>query len=1206
MCCTCVCFELLCSGTMASNTLRFKPSALVFVALLLQCLCRIVSPQQDCQPESEPCLPSCGPSICCFNMNEETPIGEVVGNIGVSTTLYNILSSSTEQTIGSIFEQVYFNISLETGEVSVRNRVDRENASVSECLTIGVEVTNPNALVTVGVIVMDTNDNDPNFQVDNLSVQRFETDSDPPPSRLEICRSEFPLLVASDRDGVENEITYSVEGPAGSMFRFNADSFCIESIGPIDRDDIPASNTTEIKFLNILLVATDSGGRRSNLNITIDVMDVNDNAPEFTEASLRDIRIREDEPIGKMVHIFRAVDPDFNSELTFTIIDDQDLFMINSTSGELFVKNKLDYEALNEPLDLMVTIADGPPGNPEFSTSASVSVIIEDVNEKATVNFPNENFTITENATTDRIFFIIINDEDVVLEDSFEVSLLGPYRNHFSRTIRILRPKQASVLIDLTEGIDQEALRAETQSTEFVLRVVITEVGDPSFNHSQNYTFNVSGINDNLPSLKETQFDFEEEQNPRTLVAHLEGEDKDLGINGTVVSYRLLSAIAYPSGQNLTDNFTKGDGRFQRDELGVTLEAPRIDREENIDSVIMTLKLTDGGGLSNLVTVTINIQDINDNCPEFSPQERTIKVDENNVAPLLIAKDFVATDKDIEPNKMIRYMLRTGSGNFFVNETTGEIFALTVFDREKQDRYFLQIQAINFPNNCTGATNRDTLDVTVMINDLNDKPPEFKKMNTFYVKSDVANGSHIDFVMATDGDTGSNAYSTYEIEPKDLFRIDASGGLIVFGDLTNEIGEHNLTVTATNTAPPYLSGNTTITIVVERPVNSASTSATVVITVIVIVLVVLFVGIVALVLILAYYCYCRRVTMSLSKNSDQYDDNVNSPKRGILRQVPNITLTGRTNTTSTNGSCREVKFDDKVQKIAYDDDHAVTNAVYYTESSINMGSSGDESSQTPPRPHPSVHHNGKLPSSERTHIPNGTMHHLSPVEGNYYPSHPIHSHPRPLPPYYRNEDSDANSDDDSTLPDNASSTNAPLPNVRHHNMLLQYMSSPKHGMNHMPSAQTSPPPSHITHPIGPISPTRPFAHSSSQHSDPLTPIATHHDCRISSSSSADSLTATPTCPPDSQHMMHAAAPRSGGYPAHMPTGYVAPPTSTTMGTRYVETFMETFDGSDYGASTYASAELDEALDFRPDQEPGIFSLTATSSLNSYDNEESKL
>ncbi|CAI8037111.1 hypothetical protein GBAR_LOCUS20759 [Geodia barretti] len=100
------------------------------------------------------------------------------------------------------------------------------------------------------------------------------------------------------------------------------------------------------------------------------------------------------------------------------------------------------------------------------------------------------------------------------------------------------------------------------------------------------------------------------------------------------------------------------------------------------------------------------------------------------------------------------------------------------------------------------------------------------------------------------------------------------------------------------------------------------------------------------------------------------------------------------------------------------------------------------------------------------------------------------------------------------------------------------------------------------------------------------------------SSSSDSLTVTP--PPVHSHMSHEnprlRPPGRSAYPAHMPEGYVMPPSCSS---RYgADPFMGRYGGTDFGdASTYTSADLDDALHFNPDQEPGIYSLTATSSYD---------
>ena len=1043
---------------------------------------------------------------------------------------------------------------------------------------------------------------------------------------MRICNS---VLQATDADEGENgRISYTVTGKDAHMFAVDDDG-CIVRTVPIDRDSVINPQTTPIVYKEFLLVATDNGNPQlmSNISITINVTDVNDNIPVLRESSLIVAPVPEDAEQGTLINVFEADDPDYNSELRFELVESNVPFLL-SPAGELTLSGPLNHEQ-QPSYTINVRVTDMT-----LSNTSMVIINVQNVNDEATVTpTGSSHHTIIEETTGFSIGYKI---SDTDTEGQYHVELSGARSECFSWSINsVLRDYLA--IITLNHAIDQEELIADTGSNSFVLDVVIIELGSPNKSHYFNNTITVEGINDNLPTLKECYFQFKEKQAPGTRIAELMGNDLDDGFNGTVKNYTLISVIAYPSRKSLTQEFQNVNNGPQltiqgnlnlsvseRIPTSVSLLAPTIDREDQIHVINITLNLTDGGGLSNIVYVTVDILDINDNNPTFPPGCCTFTISEDDVPPHLVGS-VTASDRDSGINAEIRYKMENSSDKFAVNESSGAITTLQVLDREQNSKYFIAIRAENVNN----INRSESVVVTVHVTDVNDNPPRWEDdvETEFTVKSDSSPGTLVGFVAAIDYDdaeTEDNAKIFYRLHPEGpLFTIDTIGAITVQIDLTNELGVHNLTAEAYNPeGPPSHTTMLNITITVESPDDYTSSSAVIYASIGGVSLLVVVAIAVAVLLLVGVWCKSRRQSHSFPKmNGGPYNNanNTNSPKRGILRQVP-TTVAVSSRATSANGSGRGVKFDDKVQKIGYDDDHAVTNdAVYYTESSINLGSSGDESPQTPPRPprlHPSIHHNGKLSSDGHSHAPNGTVS-LSPIGEDFFPTHTHPPHQRsPLmsdTPYYLHDsenlgDYDGNSDDDSTLPDDASNINAPMPSVSHH--IMRYVSSPQHGIPHMPPPQSSPPPSHLTsHVMGGLSPTHQYSHPHSpHHSNSLTLTPHNHTPHSPHSPSLDSLTTMPTrqhMTHDNPRMMHQSS-RGSSYPIHMPDAFGGPP-PITVGPRYEDHFMETFDGSDYGdASTYASADLDEALHFRPDLEPGIFSLTATSSVYSDDNEESQL
>ena len=1183
----------------AVNARQFKhASLLLLLCVALQSFDRSVS---QCESHAVPCPSVCDNQmpLCCFSANEEEDIGTVVGNVDVVTQIHTVLTDQTGSIILTDVNHPYFDLVAATGAVRVKSRVDREE--VGNCVLLGIGVLG--SAVLVGVRIEDINDNAPIFASPSVFIEENESDV----TKKWVCINERSSLQATDDDtGSNGNISYSIGGAAENMFAIGADT-CITNTKPIDRDSVPQPQTTELYTLSLLVIATDDGvpPRNSSINLIINVRDINDNYPQFTADSLEPITVLENEMEGTVIRVLKADDRDYNSELTYYLHTTTLPFVLNTTSGQLSVSGSSSLTYTEDGYTLTVGVTDS-----ENHNETTLLVIVVNVNEKASiviVGMPTEN--IDEVSSYPSLFTYKIVDPDDAAEEDFSVELLGVRSEHFSVTISKFF-SFFSITINLDTPIDLEALVNETGNTTFVLGILVTELGFPNISHTFENIITVEGINDNYPLLVVTEFEFKEEQLAGSLIRQLEGIDLDIGINGTVMSYCIISATAqsedHTETKDLTDAFVMSNDNNPCLLPPHTLTAPTIDREDGADTVVIAMNLTDGGGNSNVSIITVNIVDVNDNFPSFLSTEYRFSFTEGQ-DPVNIGT-VTAYDDDTGANAEVEFELMDDQDLFTVNRTTGDVSTLTEFDREEKDMYSIRIEARNvapIEGNVDDFNLNDVATITVTVGDINDSPPEWENDVKTYITitSDYVVGELVTVLIAKDADLGDNAAITYTLDPAELFNVSMLGEINVAGSLENKIGTYSLTLTASNTAEPYHMAYLNITLEVERPDTTSDPSVAIYASISGTILFVLLAIVVLFVILLFVYFNKRRQSVNLSnKNGRSHSNGVNSPTRGILRQIPSTSVGFSSRSNSTNGTGRGVKFDDKVQKIGYDDDHAVSNNddVFFTESSIHLDSSGDESPQTPPRLH-SVHHNGKLPSDGHSHSPNGAVR-LSPIQENFLYSHQNY----PMQEEYNlnlyDEDSEVQSDDDT---DNASSKNAPIPSVRH---LQQYKSSPKHGMSRMPpSPHSSPPTSHLAPlPMGQISPSHQF---------PLSPeLRTTHNTtpplheRLSShSSSTDSLTPSPHPQHESSHMMRQTS--RSTYPVHMPEGYVIPPsTHSAVPSRFpAESFMDPFEGTDYGdASTYASAELDEALNFRPDLEPGIYSLTATSSVYSYDNEESQL
>uniref|UniRef100_A0A8C5MFB7 Cadherin domain-containing protein n=1 Tax=Leptobrachium leishanense TaxID=445787 RepID=A0A8C5MFB7_9ANUR len=254
---------------------------------------------------------------------------------------------------------------------------------------------------------------------------------------------------------------------------------------------------------------------------------------------------------------------------------------------------------------------------------------------------------------------------------------------------------------------------------------------------------------------------------------------KDLGLEIEQLSLRKFRIVSDISERYFSVNLENGNlyinDRIDRE----TLCARAVSCLLNFDAVVENPL--------NIFTVTIEIQDINDNPPKFFHERIALEfVESTSPGTHFILQN--AEDPDIGINSVQTYKL-SDNQYFTLSEKTstdGRIFPEIVLekplDRETQNVYELILTALDGGNPIRSVT----AVVKIFVIDVNDNFPVFsQEVYKVSLSENTPINSTILHVTATDQDEGSNAQITYSFRKTsenmlsfDMFSINATNGEI--------------------------------------------------------------------------------------------------------------------------------------------------------------------------------------------------------------------------------------------------------------------------------------------------------------------------------------------------------------------------------------------------------------------------------------------
>ncbi|XP_037403081.1 protocadherin gamma-C5-like [Pygocentrus nattereri] len=596
-----------------------------------------------------------------YTIPEELNEGTVVGNIAKDLDLK--LSEVFERNLRLASEsgKQYFGVDSAKGELVVSERIDREtlcSQSATCLLPLEAIVENPLQLYRVEIEIQDINDNSPVFQ-NNEKVLNIAESTAP--------GARFRLEAAQDPDVGSNSLrTYTLS--KNEHFALNLKSAKDGSQVPELVLEKPLDREKQ-STISLMLTALDGGkpARSGTAEITVRVLDNNDNAPVFEKAQY-DAQLAENTSPGAVVVTVKAQDLDdgLNKEISYSFGPHTPdvlhrLFSVDSVTGEVKVKNEIDFET-DQSFDVDIVARD--QGTPPMEGLCSVHLEILDMNDNAPeIVLKSLPSPVREDAPVGTVV-ALISAKDLDTGENGKVSLTLSPGAPFS-----LKPSISNHYTLITD----QKLDRESHSVYNVV-IVAADSGSPQLTSKQEIVVSVLDVNDNPPIFTQPFYSVYVKENSAagSILCSVSASDPDQGENAKV-SYSVLDSRVLDTPVSSYIYINSDNGSIY------TMHS--FDYEKmKVFQIQVQAKDHGSPSLSSNATVHVFILDQNDNAPAVIYPSAVMgsashqRMPRSAKAGHLVTK-VTAVDADSGHNAWISYRLAEAADAslFSVNLHTGEV-----------------------------------------------------------------------------------------------------------------------------------------------------------------------------------------------------------------------------------------------------------------------------------------------------------------------------------------------------------------------------------------------------------------------------------------------------------------------------------------------------------------------------------------------------
>ncbi|XP_059250216.1 protocadherin-23 [Mustela nigripes] len=683
---------------------------------------------------------------------EESPVPQ--GVIGKITAIDRDSGKNGQLSYFLLSDGKFFKMNPKTGEFISWVALDHEFQVHHQVTVLVTDHGSPprNTTTVVYVSVTDINDNRPYFPQclpgEELHVKVLEGQ---PVNML------VTTVFAKDFDEGNNaEVVYSVSSEDSSdHFKIDANSGEIRTTTILSYTYRPSYRMT--------VTASDQGQPplQGQAVINIQVIPLSQGRALISQ-NIRHLVLPENLKPAKIMSLFKSPDhlqQHHNGKIHFSIAeDDKDgHFEIDSSTGDLFLSKKLDYEMTSHYLFRVVTQDNSK--SPPLNSTVFLNIDVEDQNDHSP-SFQGELIVISveENVPVGTLVHVFnAKDGDGSFLNSriqyfiechhpeMSLFLIHPSFGTLVTASPLDRERVPAVTLTVTAS-DQAVNVTDRRLQSLMAKVMILDVND----HSPTFmSFPIAHI--------------KEDATVGSLVHHISAQDPDEGRNGRV-TYSILSG-----NENMAFTLDESSGLL-------TTTCP-LDYEIKPQHILTLLALDDGTpALSSSQTLTITVLDVNDEAPMFQQNLYEASVKENqNPGQFVIRVEAMDKDSGINSKFQFEIMAGASSGMFKINPDTGEIVTTTTLDREVWEVFTLRVLVRDggVPS-LSGTTT-----VLCTVEDENDHAPQIIVPGHDIEVLENQESGVVYTVLASDMDAGNNGAVRYHIiegNTDEYFAINETSG----------------------------------------------------------------------------------------------------------------------------------------------------------------------------------------------------------------------------------------------------------------------------------------------------------------------------------------------------------------------------------------------------------------------------------------------